>query len=152
MISKWLFIIKVCNCILISTLPNYWWNIQHQYEIMCHTCGPIRHTSNIMELNDPSAGYNSRYHILKQKSKISDDPNSLHGHITTVMCHYNTISCFYIQQCNESSIIQIKLWTHKRYPIHVSSPQGWTMGCLLWGYWRKLMALSWHCTVFINNK
>ena len=31
---------------------------------MCHACGPIRHTSNIIELIDPmlSTMYNSNYH------------------------------------------------------------------------------------------
>ena len=40
--------------------------------------------------------------------------------------------------------IQIRGWTHKIHSI--PRPNGWAMGCLLWGFMRKLTALPWHCT------
>ena len=41
--------------------------------------------------------------------------------------------------------IYIRISIHKRHPI--SHPSGWAMGCILWGFWRKLTALWQHHTV-----
>ena len=44
---------------------------------------------------------------------------------------------------------QIRMLSYKRYPI--SRPYGRAMGCVLWGFLRKLTALQWHCTMLCSR-
>ena len=67
--------------------------------------------------------------------------------VNTVNCHYNAsnLSRYYIRHCDNSGRIWIRSQNHNRHPI--SHPHGRAMGCLLWGFGRKLTALKQHCVV-----
>ena len=50
---------------------------------------------------------------------------------------WNTITLYTVLQQLRQNLI--RGWTHNRHPIH--RPYGWAMGCLLWGFKRKLTTL-----------
>ena len=41
-----------------------------------------------------------------------------------------------IKHCMEKCWKQIRVWTHNRHPT--PHPYGWSVGCLLWVFWRKI--------------
>ena len=60
------------------------------------------------------------------------------------------ITWYCIYHCNASGIIKIRVWIHK---IHlIFCPIGQAMGCLLWGFWRKLTMLQQHHTVQLTAR
>ena len=52
------------------------------------------------------------------------------------------LSRYYIRHCDNSGRKWNTFSNHNKHPI--SRPHGRAMGCLLWGFWRKLPALLWH--------
>ena len=59
----------------------------------------------------------------------------------TVSCTDNVVnlSWYYIQHCDNSGRKWIRFLNHNRHPK--PWPHGQAMGCLLWGFWRKLTML-----------
>ena len=55
------------------------------------------------------------------------------------------LSRYYIRHCDNSGRKWNTFWNHNKHPI--SRPHGRAMGCLLWGFWRKLPASLWHRAV-----
>ena len=63
-------------------------------------------------------------------------------------CTKPSIYWYHKLHCTDSSRKLTSLWPHKRHPI--SRPDGRTMGCLLEGFGRKLIAL--YVTVFVFHQ
>ena len=65
-----------------------------------------------------------------------------------VITHSN-LSRYNIRRCDDSKRTKIRLQTHNRHPI--LRPDGQAMECLLREFWRKLIALQRHCTVYTRK-
>ena len=59
----------------------------------------------------------------------------------------SNITWFCIHHWGDGSRIWIKIWTHITHPL--PHPYRRDMGCLLWGFWRKLTVLWQHGSVLL---
>ena len=64
---------------------------------------------------------------------------------SSVVITPSSITLYYIHHYSDWSRVLIRIWIHKRQPI--SRPNRWALGCPLWGFKRKLVALERQLTV-----
>ena len=94
----------------------------------------------------PGCWFSIKCSLISTGTPIVEIRQSYHLHISTmgfhitIECHCNAIHYNVVLYILLQWLVQnlITRWTHKRHPI--PCPHGRAMGCLLWGFGRKLTA------------